>query len=98
MKSKKRHSANLTDEVIYVDTVYDLDYYITINKQQTSYPEMIEMRVDRSARQLQQHQTFVKESLHLLETELKSLAGHIDFLQGILVEMLNDYHLAAGVS
>ncbi len=95
MKSSKSHEVVPSDEIIYVDTVYDLDYFITINKQQTSYPQMIEMRVDRSAKQLQSHQAFVKESLHLLETELKEFAGHIDFFQSVLVEMLNDYHLAA---
>ncbi|MFI5334418.1 MAG: V-type ATPase 116kDa subunit family protein, partial [Chlamydiales bacterium] len=58
-------------------------------------PKMIEMRVNRSAKQLHDQQTFVKESLHLLEAELKEFAGHIDFFQGTLVELLNDYHLDA---
>jgi V/A-type H+-transporting ATPase subunit I len=95
MKTAKSHKTNFTDEVIYIDTVYDLDYFITINKESRSYPEMIEMRVDKSATQLQTHLSFVKESLHLLEAELKGLAGHKEFLQHVLLELLNDHQLVA---
>jgi V/A-type H+-transporting ATPase subunit I len=95
VKTAKGHRMNLGDEVIYVNTVYDLDYFITINKEVTHYPDMIEMRVDRSARELEAQLALVKESLHLLEIELKGFAGHIDFLRHVLVELLNDFHLAA---
>lgn len=95
MKTAKSHQITIPEEVIYIDTVYDLDYYISINPEQTNYPEMIEMRVDRSASQLQNHHSFIKESLHLLEAELKGLAGHIDFLHHVLVEKLNDHELIA---
>lgn len=95
MKSAKSHKTSFSSDVIYIDTVYDLDYFIIINKEQTHYPDMIEMRIDRSAPELQTHLTFVKESLRLLEAELKGLAGHSEFLHKILIEKLNDYHLAA---
>ncbi|MFI5334282.1 MAG: hypothetical protein ACHQT8_03840, partial [Chlamydiales bacterium] len=84
VKSSKAHEVEIADGYIYIDTVYDLDYFIAINKQQKAYPKMIEMRVNRSAKQLHDQQTFVKESLHLLEAELKEFAGHIDFFQGTL--------------
>ncbi len=93
MRTAKRHQASFGDEVVYVNTAYDLDYYMTINREQTSYPGMIEMRIDRSVMQLRHQHSFIAESLHLLEAELKGLAGHIDFLHHVLVEMLNDYDL-----
>ncbi len=84
---------NFTDEVIYVGTDYDLDYFVTVNRSHKTYPDMIEMRIDRPLGELQTHLTFVKESLHQMEAELKGFAGHIDFLNDALIEHLNEYHL-----
>src|SRR3984957_3901442 len=95
MKTAKAHAANLSDDLIYIGSDYDLDYFIAINKEPRSYPDMIEMRIDRPLGELQVHLGFVKESLHQIEAELKGFAGHLDFLHEALVERLNDYHLAA---
>jgi V/A-type H+-transporting ATPase subunit I len=93
MKSAKAHLANFSDEVIFVGSDYDLDYFIAINEEPKNYPGMIEMRIDRPLGELQTHLSFVKESLHQIEAELKGYAGHLDFLNEALVERLNDYHL-----
>ncbi len=93
MKTAKSHMTNFTDEVIYVGTDYDLDYFVTVNRSHKTYPDMIEMRIDRPLGELQTHLTFVKESLHQMEAELKGFAGHIDFLNDALIEHLNEYHL-----
>lgn len=93
MKTAKSHVANFTDEVIYIGTEYDLDYFIAINTESKHYPDMIEMRIDRPLGELQTHLSFVKESLHQIEAELKGYAGHLDFLNEALVERLNDFHL-----
>lgn len=93
MKTAKSHMTNFTDEIIYVGTDYDLDYFVTVNRSHKTYPDMIEMRIDRPLGELQTHLTFVKESLHQMEAELKGFAGHIDFLNDALIEHLNDHHL-----
>lgn len=93
MKTDKSRTAHFDDEVIYINTEYDLDYYIAINQKPKQYPGMIEMRIDRPLGELRTHLSFVKESLHQLEAELKGFAGHIDFLKTALIERLNDYHL-----
>ncbi|MGE5196750.1 MAG: V-type ATP synthase subunit I, partial [Anaerolineae bacterium] len=95
MKTEKRHKTNIADEVIYVGTEYDLDYFIAINRQTTSYPEMVEMHLDRSADELKQRLVFVEEALHEVMAELKGFAGDIDFLQDTLNEHLNAHHLKA---
>ncbi len=94
MKSAKSHLANFSDEVIFISNEYDLDYFIAINKERRHYPDMIEMRIDRPVGQLRTHLSFVKESLHQIEAELKGYAGHLDFLNEALVERLNDFNLA----
>lgn len=94
MKTDKSNKlTHFDDELIYVNTEYDLDYFIAINTKPKAYPDMIEMRIDRPLGELRTHLSFVKESLHQLEAELKGYAGHIDFLKEALIARLNDYHL-----
>lgn len=95
MKSAKSHATNFPDDVLFVGHEYDLDYFITLSKEARKYPNMIEMRIDRPLGELQAHLSFVKESLHQIEAELKGYAGHLDFLHEALVERLNDFHLVS---
>lgn len=95
MKTEKAHVSDISNEVIFIGTDYDLDYFIAINKEARSYPDMIEMRIDRPLGELQTHLGFVKESLHQLEAELKGYAGHLEFLHEALIERLNDFNLLA---
>ena len=81
------------EDLIYVGTAYDLDYFIAINPVPRTYPDMIEMRIDRPLGVLQHHLAFAKETLHQLEAELKGYAGHIAFLHDALVQELNYYNL-----
>lgn len=94
MKTAKSRVASFSDEVFYIGTEYDLDYFITINDATRTYPEMIEMRIDRPASELKMHLSFIKESLHQVEAELKGFAGHIDFLDEAMVAQLNDHNLS----
>ncbi len=94
-KTAKRLLAELPESVFYIGTEYDLDYFIAVNSEITQYPDMIEMRIDRPLGELETHLSFIKESLHQLEAELKGFAGHIEVLQEELVEHLNEYHLIA---
>src|SRR5579872_2808944 len=64
MKTAKRHKTNFTDEVFYINTEYDLDYFITINPTLKNYPDMIEMRIDRSLGDLKGQHALVAETLH----------------------------------
>lgn len=93
MKTDKSKTAHFEEEVIYVNTEYDLDYFIAINTKPKQYPGMIEMRIDRPLGELRTHLSFVKESLHQLEAELKGFASYIAFLNDALIQRLNDYHL-----
>lgn len=93
-KAGEPHPSSYSDEVIYISTEYDLDYYISINPETVVYSDMIEMRIDRSAAELKNHLQFIKEAIHDLEVELKSYAGHIDFIYEILLEQLNTFNLS----
>ena len=94
MKTAKSHKTNFSDEVIYIGTEYDLDYFIAINEQPAHYPDMIEMRIDRPLGELQKRLAFVLARTHDLEVELKSDAGYIDYLHEALIEELNQHNLS----
>ncbi|NDD58387.1 MAG: V-type ATP synthase subunit I [Chlamydiae bacterium] len=93
MKSAKYAQTPLLDDFIHIATEYDLDYFVGISSKIEQVPGLIEMRIDRSEGELKNHLQFVKEATHDLEVELKSYAGHIDFLQESLLEQLNEYNL-----
>ncbi len=95
MKTAKSHNSHFADEVFFVGTEYDLDYFITINPETVSYPGMIEMRIDAAVGELENRLSFVEDAIHRFEGELKEYVGHIDFLHEMLVDELNKHHLAA---
>lgn len=94
MKTAKAKVALLPDTLFHVGTDYDLDYFVSVAQAHQSYPNMVEMRIDRPLGELKTHLQYTKESLHQLEAELKGYAGHLDFLNEALVEHLNAFHLA----
>jgi V/A-type H+-transporting ATPase subunit I len=95
MKTAKSHKSSFPNEIIYVGTEYDLDYFIAISDEPITFPGMIEMRIDAPVGELESRLDFVEDSIQRFETELKEYAGYIDFLHDILLEELNKYHLSS---
>jgi len=93
VKSTSKHEI-APAALIYIGTDYDLDYYVGIHDRPQSYPNMIEMHFDRTADELKNHLSFVDETLHQVEAELKGYAGYIDFLKDGLLARLDLYYLA----
>lgn len=94
MKSNKTLRRELPQELIYVNTEYDLDYFMGISREGLHLPEMISMRIDASLSDLKDRHQFVVQAIHDFEMELKSYAGHQTFLQEVLIDELNRYHLS----
>jgi V/A-type H+-transporting ATPase subunit I len=93
MQTSKSRNMHLPPELIYIGTEYDLDYFITVNIDSAAYPGMIEMRIDAPLGELESRLSFVDDATRRFEIELKEYAGHIEFLQGVLIEELNKHHL-----
>jgi V/A-type H+/Na+-transporting ATPase subunit I len=93
MKASRRQKMTYPDELIYIGTEYDLDYFISISPE-TLYPHgMIEMRIDAPLGEIQNRLDFVVDAIYRFEHELKDQAAYLEFLQDIMVEELNGYHL-----
>jgi V/A-type H+-transporting ATPase subunit I len=95
MKTAKSHKTNFTDEIVYIGTEYDLDYFIAISKEGIVCPGMIEMRIDSPVGELELRLDIVEETAHRLEGELKEQTGYLDFLHETLVEEMNRNALTA---
>ncbi len=95
MKCAKRDKLQVHEELIYLGTDYDLDFYMSISEAPVSFPEMIEMRVEEAAPALRHKLSSIERTLHRAEHELKDSADQIDFLQAVLIHELNDFHLQA---
>lgn len=93
MKTAKSHKTTMPEEIIYVGTEYDLDYFITFSKDPINIPGMIEMRIDSPLGELDNRLDFVEDAIERFETELKEHAGYIEFLHHFLLEELNKHNL-----
>lgn len=93
VKSDKASKLDLSPELIYVGTEYDLDYFCYIGREEKQFPGMIEMHVEKTAPELRIELQEINDSLVMLEEELKSFAGHIRFLRTYLSEELNGQQL-----
>lgn len=83
----------LPPELIYINTEYDLDYFVAINKTRAQYPKMIEIIIDRPLGELKQRLHEVVERLALVDREIRLYSNGLPLLQSGLLELLNDYHL-----
>ncbi|MCH9625935.1 MAG: hypothetical protein S4CHLAM123_11200 [Chlamydiales bacterium] len=80
-------------EVIPVGHAYGLDYFVSINKERTTYDGFIEIVIERSLSEL--HAELAQCSLKIdeYETELATLAHQQGLVQKGLYSMLNHYNL-----
>ena len=83
----------LPDEVIYVATEHELDYFVAINQNIMQYPKLVEMRIEHPLGELQTHQRALEKQIHDTEQELKKYAKYHTFLNHALINKLNSYNL-----
>jgi len=94
MKSERAREISLPPEVIYISTEYDLDYFVSINKEWTKYPKMIEILIDRPVQELTKRLYEVDEKVAGLESDIRSFSNALPFLQSALLDLLNAFHLS----
>ncbi len=92
-KATKEDAEAVADHIIYINTSYGLDYFISIAKEPITPSGMIEMRIDSTLGELNNRLKFVDHAIHKFEEELKDYAGHAEFLQSILIDEMNKYNL-----
>ncbi|MGR3973968.1 MAG: V-type ATP synthase subunit I [Candidatus Rhabdochlamydia sp.] len=94
-KISNRLKIEETDQLFWIATENDLDYFLSITKEGISPLEMIEMRVDLSAEEIQNQLDLITDQITHLEHELKKCVPYVDLMAQTLVAELNEYHLSA---
>lgn len=92
-KSGKAPNDSKREEVIYVGMDTELDYFVAINKENTSYDELIEIVIERSHNELEHELAEILRQIDGFETELGVLTHHKKILHQGLVDTLNHTHL-----
>lgn len=93
MKSDLAREMVLPPEVIFVGTEYDLDYFVSVNKERTQYPKMIEILIDASVGELKSRLIEVREDLARCEADLRIFCNALPDLQNGFNDCLNKYTL-----
>jgi V/A-type H+/Na+-transporting ATPase subunit I len=93
MKSDLAREMVLPPEVIFVGTEYDLDYFVSVNKERTQYPKMIEILIDASVGELKQNLLRVQGELARCEADLRLFCNALLDLQNGFNDCLNKYTL-----
>jgi V/A-type H+/Na+-transporting ATPase subunit I len=89
------HEQPLPDEVIYIGTEHELDYFVAINHEPTQYPKLVEMHIEQPLGILKKRYKEIEKEIHLIEQRLKAYAKYNTFLHHALVYKLNQYYLHA---
>ena len=93
IKTSKREKISLPKELIYVNTMYDLDYYIAVNKEKKSYPHMIELNFERSLQDERNKLAGILKEIKLNEEKLNTYVFYQKLLKKSLIKNLNAYNL-----
>jgi V/A-type H+-transporting ATPase subunit I len=81
------------ENLIFVASEHDLDYYIAINDYPIAYEKMIEMKFEHSLGELRQREAAALQEQQKVEHELREYMRYNEFLHHALIGKLNRYHL-----
>ncbi len=93
MKSSLARESELPEELILVGTEYDLDYFVSVNREKKKYPKMIEILIDRPIGELRKRLGVVREDIVKKETDLRGFCNALPILEQGFSECLNEYTL-----
>lgn len=93
MKSDLARDVTLPPGMIYLGTEYDLAYFVAINKERVQYPKMIEILIERPVGELRRRREELVHEIAEKERQVHDSARAQTYLQGGLIDFLNEYHL-----
>ncbi|MCP5492714.1 MAG: V-type ATP synthase subunit I [Chlamydiales bacterium] len=92
-QSKRNLNGDLPDELIYIGTEFDLDYFVSIAKETMQIADMIEMHIERPLGVLQERLKVIKQEHKRFHAELKSLAAFKEVIEASFIDKLNLHNL-----
>ncbi len=83
----------LPENFLYIDTDHGLDYFISLEKEPSALPKMIDLQLKFSASELKEQLQGVETKIHEVEQQLKYQARYNTFLHHALIFKLNSFNL-----
>ena len=93
LKASKKKDIVLPQELIYVATEGDLDYFIGVHKEKTSYPDLIEMVIEKPLGLVLCDLKDVEKEIRHQEQILQDASNHYASLEKQLLQELDEAHL-----
>jgi len=81
------------DYLIYLNTEYDMDYYMSISSRVESFPKMIEMHVEKSLSFIEESLLKVERKIKQCEHELREDTAYASYLKEHLIAQINQDQL-----
>lgn len=81
------------EELLYVGTDHNLDYYVAINPAPVAYDKMIEIKIEQPLGVLKHRYKEAEKKNREIERHLHEYAKYNNFLHAALLKKLNQYHL-----
>jgi len=89
IKRSERKVRKISDELIYINSAYDLDYFISFNKERKTYPKMIEIFIDEPLSLLREKKASIEKQIDEIQKEIKQLAKYYKYLINELIKEVN---------
>ncbi len=93
MKSSKAAIATLPESLIPISTAYDMDYFVTLEKEPLQLPNLIEMSIEQSLSENQNLLAATHKEIALCEEKRKNLTPYLASLKNHLTTILDNFHL-----
>lgn len=93
MRSSLARETGLPEELIFIGTEYDLDYFVAVNREKKKYPKMMEILIERPVGELRDRLSTVQREIAVAEGDLRVLCNALPVLEKGFNECLNEYTL-----
>lgn len=97
-KAGSASSPDLPEDLIFVGSDHNLDYFVAINKELKSYPHFVEMQIDEPHQMLLKKEYALFEAQSRTERKLKTYSKYNTFLHHALIHNLNEYQLKTAIA
>ncbi|CAM0117378.1 V-type ATP synthase subunit I [Rhabdochlamydiaceae symbiont of Dictyostelium giganteum] len=95
MNVSDRPKAKENEELLFITTENDIDYFMGISREGMNPSQMMEMRVDVTLEEVRYRLDFIANQRVHLEKELKESACYLDLLRETFITELNAYNLTS---
>jgi V/A-type H+/Na+-transporting ATPase subunit I len=92
-RRSKKEKEDLPEDMIYIGTEYDLDYFVLITKEKQSFSDFQEMQIEKPLGALKARLEMVQEKIQFFHKQLRELGTYLPVLQNKMVQIFNETSL-----